>query len=408
MVVLLPRAARGGDLWNGPASPPTEDSARSIKSNPASIGRIEGTSTSLSASVGLRSMAHDTDQQTGRSTRFHGFPELAHGTDLGTDRWAFGLAVWSPWGWNSSWSGGQQGKFRSIYGEVTGVAFTPSLAYSPLPELEVGVSVSYAITSLETYRAFDFAPLVAREEGVDPSTVPRGDPGNEGREHVDMEGAQLGGSIGATWSPGAARLAAAYHSPKAGELSGDYQLHIPHNAYYRDRYLGDVERSADLDVAWPGAVELGARFPLADAVEAHLAGTWRHWGQVDDVVLDVAESEGTASLDRRLEGELNDTVSADVGVDWQMSDSLVAESRVGFATSPLPSSSVSREAVEGATLSARAGVRWSVDDALELRFGYRHRHLVPREVGDDANFGATGTYRHTMGLVDVGFSYDTK
>lgn len=409
-VCLVPAAVLAGDLWSGPATSSTETSALVLTSNPAGIGDVGGISTELVGAFGLRAVSHEVPEgETGRSTRFQGFPRLGHATDLGTDRWALGLAVGSPWGWNTSWPGDQKGSFRALFGQLTGVEFTPALAYSPLPNLDVGVSVSYAIATLETYRAYDFAPLVAREEGVDASSVPRGAPGNEGREHVDLDGATLGASAGVAWTAGSVRMSAAYHSPKSGTLSGDYELHIPHNEYYRDRYLGDIERGAELAVDWPGSAQVGVAFPVVGSVEADVGVTWRHWSFVDDVRLDVEDAEGTASLDRQLVGGLNDTLGADFGVSWHQSERLAWTGRLGFATSPLPASAVSRAAVEGATVSGRVGLRWAADDNLGLRIGYRHRHLVPREVGeDDAGFAAAGTYRQTMGLVEAGLSYGTE
>lgn len=391
---------RGG--FAGPAG----DSARAIGANPAAMGVIDGMSLDLDHTLKLRSQSAEIDGDEASMFAVQSDPRVAAASDLGTEWLHAGLVGSVPRRYGSDWPTDGPQRYDSIFHRTRGINLKGALAVSPIDWLHVGGSANFVQAEYRSYRAADMGPIVADQEGVDRSSVPRQHPGNEGREFLDFNGRTFGWSAGVSATPGDLRVGAAYHAPVSLDMEGSYELYIPRNEYYRDRYGGDLNRDANLETRWPDRIEAGAAYQLGDGHEVFAHATWTRWSTVDAIDIDVDDS-GEYDFDRRETLDLNDTVTARVGGRYRLTDRLALDATLGAATSPMPDEQLTAEVLDLTEAHAGLGARWRMASGITLRAGYQHVHAFARTTDPPADApGTAGTYGQTMGLVETSVSFD--
>lgn len=399
-------AGRGG---------PTAASARGLTANPGTMGLVEGTSTDFDLQLALRpqSFARDGEDAEGQpydtasSFTARAYPEFAHVSSLGVDWFRLGFALELPFRYSSDWPTDGAQRYHSIFEDVTAISLSPAVGFRPTEWLSVGASVSYQLVDYRSYRAFDFGPLVAREEGVDPQTVPSEDPGNEGRESMEFIGEAFGWSAGAVFTPGDLRIGVAYHSPVNLELDGTYELFIPKNQYYQRRYVQDVSRSAQLNSRLPSEVRAGVSWAFSDKHRLWADVAWTHWSIVDEMAVEFdQEQQGGPDVDPTREMDWNDTFEVRGGGRFPLADTLDMNAEAGFETSAIPNEQLTARVIGGSKVMGSVGLDWQLGELLTLHAGYQHVFHFPRSVEDsEATPPADGDYMHNVALVNTGLSY---
>lgn len=381
---------------------PVSESARALGTNPATMGGIEGIELHLDHALHLRSQSFESDGDRAESLVLQSNPGVAFVSDLGTERFRVGFRSALPRRYGSSWPTDGPQRYSSIFHRVRDIHLTAAGSYSPLDGLHLGGSVRLIQAGYRSYRAVDVAPIVARQEGVDPETVPRREPGNEGREFLDFNGRTAGWSAGATFTPGKFRIGAAFHSPVALDLEGSYELSIPQNDYYRDRYGGDINRDATLETRWPARVDVGLAYQIREDLEVFGHVGWAHWSSVDEIAVDAEEPDGARSFDRREALDLRDGFDVRLGGVFGLGEGLAVDGTVGFDSSNLSSGALTPRVVDLPKVVAGLGVRWAFAEGVGLRAGYQHVQHLSRttEPGDDER-GAAGSYAQTVGMAET-------
>lgn len=384
---------------------PVSESARAVEANPSSMGTVEGIELNLDHSLHLRSQTFETGGDDAESFVLQSNPGVSFVSDLGTDRFRVGFNGALPRRYGSDWPSDGPQRFDSIFHRVRDIHLTAAGSFSPVDWLHLGGSLRLIQAEYRSYRAADLAPVVARQEGADRDSVPRRDPGNEGREFLGFNGRTLGWSAGATVTPGPFRVGAAFHSPVALELDGTYELYIPRNEYYRDRYGGDINRDATLRTRWPARIDVGLAYEFGGESEVFGHVGWANWSSVDDIEVDVEEPEGARSFDRREALELRDSFEVRLGGVFGVGDGLAVDGTIGFDTSPIPSGALTARVLDTPKVLAGAGVRWPLADGVDLRGGYQHLYHLPQSTDPaDGESGTAGDYSQNVGMVESSIS----
>jgi long-chain fatty acid transport protein len=390
------------------------DDAGGVGLNPGAMGLVEGTGSTLDLQLSLR---HQTYHRRGRNSQgadyekadsltVRAYPTFNHVSDLGTDWFRLGFSVRVPFQYSSDWPTDGAQRYENIFHDVTAINLTPAIGFRPVEWLSFGASFSYVLADYRSYRAYDFGNRVAREEGVDPDTVPDEDPGNEGRQYMNFTGEAFGWSAGLALSPGDVRVGLAYHSPIDLELSGDYELYPPNNTYYDRRYGGTISRSAELRTRWPSEVRAGVAWEVSKTGEIWLDAAWTHWSMVDERVVDVEETQGETSYDTRETYDWNDTLEVRLGGYFGVAEDWRVHGEVGFESTAIPPGQLSPRVVDAPKIMAGAGVGWDISELLTLQLGYQHVYYIPREVPPrDAGSTPPGQYTQHRALIETGLSY---
>lgn len=419
-------AGRGG---------PVADSARGLFGNPAAIGPIDGISTDFDLQVEIRDQSHGRDTtlaqskggetfETVGSSTVRTYPSFAYASDLGLDWFTLGFGVSLPWRYGTDWPTDGAQRYHSIFVQSTGIALSPTVAISPLDWLHLGASFHYTIAEYESYRAADLGRIVARQEGVDPESVPDEDPGNEGREFLEFNEGVPRWSAGLTLTPGDVRIGAAYHSGASMELDGTYRLVVPNNTFYQQQFGGDVERQATLRTSRPSSVRLGVAWSASKALEVYGHGEWTRWSTVDELDLDVEEPSGggfpgaggspsssggggsARDFGRNQTLDWRDAFGIRLGGRYRLNSTFALDGELGFETSAIPDERLDPRILDASKVTAAAGLRWRTSDAVSFRFGYQHVQHLSRTVRETrVEPPSTGSYKQWIGIAETGFSY---
>lgn len=389
----------------GGSAGPVSETARVVGTNPSGMGTIDGIDLDLDHSLHLRSQSFEADDDRAESLVLQSNPSVAFVSDLGTDLVRVGFYGALPRRYGSAWPTDGPQRHDSIFHRVRDIHLTAAAAVSPLDWLHLGGSVRAVQAEYRSYRAADLAPIVAKQEGVDPETVPRRDPGNEGREYLDFNGRTLGWTAGATVTPGRLRIGAAFHAPVDLELQGSYKMYLPRNEYYADRYGGDVNRDATLETRWPARVDAGLAYEIRENVEVFGNVGWEAWSSVDAVAVDVEQPEDSDDFDRRERLELRDSFEVRAGGLFELENGLGVDATLGAETSPLPPGELTARVLDMPKVLAGLGVRWPVAEGVGLRTGYQHLHYFSKTTDpSDGESGTPGRYTHTVGMVETSVS----
>lgn len=406
LVLLLPQSALAGGLQapdrSGDAGP-VERSSRVVSSNPAAMGFIDGFAVGISNALTLRTQRFEPegDGEAARSTTLQTYPYVSHVNDAGTDWLHAGFTAELPWRYGADWPTDGPQRFDSIFRNVKAVHLTPAIAFTPVDWLHIGASASLVQTEFSAYRAIDFGPIVARQEGADPGSVPQQDPGNEGREFMEFSGNTGRWSVGVALEPGPWRIGASYHSPINLELGGTYELLIPRNEFYSDRYGGDISNSATFDTRWPSRAEFGLARSFDDS-DFYAQLEWTHWSQIDDVQVIVEDASSPYDWDRTLPFDRNDTFEIRLGGQTPLSKTVSLDAEVGMETSAIPADQLSARENDAPKVVVGAGLRWAISEMFTLRTGYQNLFFLPRSVDGEA----AGTYRQNLGLLETSISFN--
>ena len=386
---------------------PVGDNARVVGSNPSAMGTVDGISLDLHHTLQLRSQTVETGGESADMFALQSDPSVAFASDLGTRLFHAGFIGSVPRRYGSSWPTDGPQRYDSIFHRVRDIEFTGAVSFSPLDWLHVGASASFIQAEYRSYRAVDMGPIVARQEGVDPQSVPRQMPGNEGREFLDFNGRTFGWSAGVTFTPGKFRIGAAYHGAVPLDLEGSYELYVPRNDYYRERYRGDINRDARLETRWPGRLTAGVAWKFGPDGEIFANAGWTRWSSVDELVVDVAEEGSGRSFDRRESLDLHDAFSLRLGGLLQPWNWLAFDATLGVETSAVPASALTARVVDLPQTSAAVGARWRIVDGITLRTGYQHVLYIGRATDPESDQpGTAGEYGHNLGLVETSLMFE--
>lgn len=407
LVVPTPATAQSpGSVDQGDHAGAVDTSPRVVDSNPAGLAMVDGVAMRLDHTLQLRSQSFESGGERADMFRYQSDPSVAFASDLATERFRVGFVGSLPRRYGSAWPSDGPQRYDSIFHRVRDFHFTAAGAFSPVDWLHVGASASFVQAEYRSYRAADMARFVAREEGLDPDEMPQKEAGNEGREFLDFSGRTFGWSAGVTATPGNFRVGASYHGPIPLEMEGKYELYVPQNEFYRDRYGGDVGRDATLETRWPGRIEAGVAYELDADAELFARVDWAHWSTVDERVLEVDESDSNRDFGRRVALDLNDTVDVRVGGEYALRPWLKLDASLGAGTASTPSGELTARVVELPKAQASVGARLRLASGAYLRTGYQHVQYLPtRAEPTDRQGGTAGTYRQTLGLVESSLSF---
>lgn len=384
---------------------PVDDSARVVGTNPSAMGMIDGTSIDLHHTLQLRSQTFEADDRSADMFLMQSDPLVAFASDLGSEYFHAGFIGGVPRRYGSSWPSDGPQRYDSIFHRVRDIELTAAGSLSPADWFHFGASVSFIQAEYRSYSAVDMGPIVARQEEVDPDTVPRRHPGNEGRQFLDFSGRTVGWTAGVTLTPGDFRIGAAYHGSVPLRLDGSYELYIPRNDYYEGRYGGDINREATLETRWPGRLTAGVGWNFGSRTELFAHAGWTRWSAVDDIVVDVEKGDSSRSFDRREKLDLHDSFDLRIGGITRLMPWLAIDATIGAESSAIPTRALTAKVLETPKAFAAAGARMAIAENVSLRAGYQHVHYFRTSSDPGADQpGTPGEYAQTLGLLETSLS----
>jgi long-chain fatty acid transport protein len=378
----------------------TEVNPTALYFNPGAIAHSQGIRLYLDGTLALRSLTWthpgtpddvpDPDgaegANSGRAELFNVFGAPMLGATLRAGDFAFGAAVYVPFGGRAHWSKNESfdgaaeyplaadgvQRWHGIEGALTYVYGTLGVAYR-LGPLGVGVSGNLVRSSV-------FSKKAKNPTGQgDPDTE------HEGRAELDASGTQASFGVGALFEAlkDELWLGASYQAqPGLGamQLSGTLRL----------TYDGSsAPYPVTFDQALPDIVRAGVRYRPRKTLELRLFGDVTRWSVMQTqcvavegyaCIVDAAGADaGDGGVLLNLRRKWRDTFAVRAGVSHWLSEPLELFAGIGFETAAVPDATLDPEIADSNTISLALGGRLSLPDRWYIGASYTQLQYLNRD-----------------------------
>lgn len=329
-------ASSAGSAYAGRAS--TALNASTLYGNPAGMSRLEQAEVSgglafIDASTDIRdAQGAFPGSNEGDMVPFSTVPFGYYVTPL-NDKWHAGIGLYAPFGVESDYERGWQGRYEGLQSMVQVVTIQPTVSYAFNDRVSVG-----------------FGPTFNRIDGKLTSNLPNAAFGGSGDAEVKIAGddTAVGYNLGLLVSL-TDRLdwGVAYHSKMDFTLEGETRVSgangmlgpIPPmslpglNGYY----------DAKLDITMPESVDTSFSYQATDALALYAGATWTRWSRLEGIEVENSGVHPAYAGDfGTITEELNweDTWAVAVGGAYQLNPEWVL--RAGYAKDRSPTSDMDR------------------------------------------------------------------
>ncbi|WP_323775250.1 OmpP1/FadL family transporter [Alcanivorax sp.] len=357
-------ASSAGSAYAGRAS--TAINASTLYGNPAGMSRLDraevsgglafiDASTDISNAEGTLPGTNDGDM-----VPFSTVPFAYYVTPL-NDKWHAGIGLYAPFGVESDYEDGWQGRYNGLKSMVQVVTIQPTVSYAFNDRISVG-----------------FGPTFSRIDGELTSNLPGVAFGSATDPKVEIEGDDetIGFNAGALFSlTETLDWGITYHSKQEYTLEGDTAISGIPAASGGGLINGSYD--AKLDITMPESVDTSFSYQATDALALYAGATWTRWSRLEGI--DVENSGLNAMFQPQfgtISEELNweDTWAFAVGGAYQLTPKWVL--RAGYARDNSPTSDADRTV--RIPVSDRdiytLGAGWSPTEDLTFDAAYAYIH----------------------------------
>jgi long-chain fatty acid transport protein len=454
LVLSLPALVRAGGFttarFGGENATPTADQPTAIYYNPAALALGSGTRIYAEGLLAWRTASYTRPSgaidnplaegdlgagtppdgvaaNAGKATlaNFIASPFLGVASDVGVPNLGVGLAMYVPFGGQSSWDenedfegdarfpGAVDGvqRWSTIEGELRAIYVSAAGAYRlPAAKLAFGASLSFVRQEIDTIRA-------RTAQGTDDLVA--GDTQVEGRSVIDVKGNSVAAALGVVWQPlETLWIGASYQSqPGFGETAQSGTL--------TNKFGSGATAVTDVEVlqTLPDVIRLGGRWRARPDVEVRLSFDWQRWGVFDNQCL-INAGAADASCDLMDDGSLGpdargvtvnlprhwkDTYGVRGGGSFWVLPELELAGGLSFDTEAAPARYIDPSLMDMNKLIAHAGARYALlDDQLSLNLTlnnvfYFSREIEPRT--SDAGFAPPSRVPDFAGTYELNVFY---
>ncbi|PHR63776.1 outer membrane protein transport protein [Alcanivorax sp.] len=339
-------ASSAGSAYAGRAS--TAINASTLYGNPAGMSRLDraevsgglafiDASTDISDAQGAFPGTNDGDM-----VPFTAVPFGYYVTPL-NEKWHAGIGLYAPFGVESDYENGWQGRYEGLKSMVQVVTIQPTLSYAFNDSFSIG-----------------FGPTINHIDGELTSNVPNGSipplgVTGSGDAEVAIEGDDVayGYNLGVLFAVND-RLdwGLTYHSKTKFSLEGDTKVSggngtlgaLPPNPMFPAGTPGlNGKYDAELDITMPESVDTSVSFQATDDLDLYIGATWTRWSRLEGIEVqnsgvNTAYAPDFGTITEELNWE--DTWSFAVGGAYQLNPKWVI--RAGYASDESPTSDAHR------------------------------------------------------------------
>ena len=290
------------------------DDASAIYYNPAGLTQAKGTQITSGGILGFRDIKFDgagtKDQQTGSSFT----PHLFIASDLGLEKWRFGVGATVPYGNSTDWG---SGPFSTLVRSSSLIVYdiAPTVAYQFNEHLSLGVGLNVYHGTTET--KFEFSPLL---------------PGS--RSRFSGDGDAVGATVGLLWKINNQHtVGVVYRSPFAIDFQGRA----------KNSNAGPFTTSADASakIDFPQQVAIGYAFRPIKKLKLEVDVEWTNWETLNTVRLHSADPIVTGDPRTSIPFNWLDSFYYEFGAQYEIADHWAARAGYIFSENSVPTSTFS-------------------------------------------------------------------
>ncbi|MGB0391680.1 MAG: OmpP1/FadL family transporter [Salibacteraceae bacterium] len=314
-----------------------------------------------------------------------GTPLEAYGSYMITDKLAFGIGVYTPFGSGVNWGDDWDGQYLVRDIDLQAIFIQPTLAYQLTDKIGIGAGFIYSTGEVTLNRGLKL-------------------PVGNGSSDISLNGKAtgFGGNFGVYMDvTEKIHVGITYKTKVAMKVEeGDAKFNnVPSGL--SSSFPADNKFAATLNL--PGSVNAGVAYDVNDKLSLALELNYVMWSAYDSLIFDFEEN--TSSLeDSHNPREYENTLAVRVGAQYELSDLLTP--RVGFYYDPSPIGDkyFSPETPNCDNLGFSAGLSINAMENLSVDLSFLYIHGMERESNyEPSDFG--GKYKTNAYIPGIGLTY---
>jgi long-chain fatty acid transport protein len=383
-------------LGQGAATIAHLDDPSAIFFNPALINKLEGTQVELGTTLIFpsRKFKSDYSGETFKTERQVFYPSTFFITHKFNDKISAGLGVFNPFGLGTKWPDDWEGRYITTNSEMQTFNFNPVISFQVTPYLALAAGVDVLLLDATLEKKINLSAFV---------------PGlPDGGQKLKGDGTGIGYNLGILVEPHKdISIGASYRSKIKVDVKGD----VTHDGIPVLLISNFPNTGAKTNITLPQQVHVGVYYKGLYPLTFEVGLRWEGWHSYDELRIDLDQpiAGSTTSISEK---DWEDTYSANIGVKYQLTESVALLAGYLYGGNPIPD-----RTFEPSIPDANAHLFTIGTDVKHksLRFGlaYGYQKLQNRNknnlVGDPVTgvpaTRANGEYKSDLHMIGVSLTY---
>ncbi|WP_346796427.1 outer membrane protein transport protein [Halomonas sp. Bachu 37] len=267
------------------------------------------------------------------------------------ERLAFGFGVYAPFGSNTDYEDGFQGRNQGNYTEVKVMSAQPTVSYRFNDQWAVGAGVTYNRVEGELHRQVPVATPLGLYEAD---------------SRVEGDDEAWGYNLGVMYQPvPETTLGLTYRSKVDYELTGDFTASSP---VLDQLGLGTVTDDASLDLTTPETINFSLTQQMTDRLKLMFGASWSRWSRFEQIRVDGSE-RGLITLE---EQSYSNAWAFATGGEYQLTPELALRAGVTLDFTPTQDETRSVRIPSDDRRIFSLGAGWSPTPDLTIDVAYSY------------------------------------
>ncbi len=297
-------------------------------------------------------------------------PNLYAASPLGTDNFAFGIGAYSPYGLGVEWDEDGITRYSVTRAQLNTIYITPAAAWKPIPQLSLGLGVSYITADVELEQKFPFSVITSSP--------------TDAKVKMEADDQTWGWTAGIIYKPvDSLNLGFSYRSKSTLKFNGDMEVK-------------DISANAQALGASSGSTyetDVSAEFPLPERYSFGIAyNIWPEWVVEFDYELirwSVFENleynlkdENAFFFDTKVDKDWKDSHEFKLGTEMTVIDNLALRCGTFYLRKAVPDETLDPLVPDGNRYGFTLGIGYSIWN-FNIGLGYMGVFQEDREVEND-------------------------
>ena len=375
------------------------DSASAVHFNPAGLVQLKGDHVKIGYTYQAprNSFTDPNGNESQMLAQSFFIPNLYYASDLGSEKWRFGLSVTSPYGLATDWADDSFSRRQATESNLEFYQINPAVAYKIDDIFSIAFGIDYMTSYIEKHKR------IAAVLGGGDFLLKGNDDGwgyNIGFLMRPSEKHQIGLSY-------RSKIELTYEG--LASLDGLNALAQALYSFAGASYSTDIESKLTL----PRTLVAGYAFRPNEKWTVEFDLEWTGWSSIEEDFVRYTSEGNTNRLTALNDGnpaskDWNDTLAYGIGAEYQANDKLALRGGYLFYQTPIPAANFETALPDSDRHGFTFGAGYDVNDSITIDMAYIGVLFKGRVVTNDVRTAAPdidGEYEGYANVVSVGFTY---
>lgn len=383
-------------LGQGAATIAHTDDPSAIFFNPALINKLEGTQVELGTTLIFpsRKFKSDYSGETFKTERQVFYPSTFFITHKFNDKISAGLGVFNPFGLGTKWPDDWEGRYIATNSEMQTFNFNPVVSYQITPNVAFAAGVDFLILDATLEKKLNLPVLYGFTR--------------DGGQKFKGDGTGIGYNFGILIEPHRdVSLGASYRSEIKVKIDGNVTHVLPEG----DPLGLFPNTNGKTTLTLPQQVHVGVYYKGLYPLTFEVGLRWEGWHSYDELRIDLDQSVAGSNTSI-TEKDWKDTYSANIGVKYQLTESVALLAGYLYGGNPIPDRTFEPSIPDANTHLFTIGTDIKYKQ-LRFDLAYAYQKLQTRSknnaITDPVSglpaFSANGVYKSDIHMFGVSLTY---